>query len=335
MTKIPDGVSKKSLFAPPVFIVGMNGSGTTMLADSLGDHPGLYMFPLEAKVIPFFMNNLHRYDNLNSIDACRRLAQDIGRTRSFWQVNNNTPLVVDDSHFHELSFSGVIHAIFGELAQREGKHRWGEKSPMNLLHIATLAKEFPNAQFIHIIRDGREVAQSFHRRWFFHPKRTIYRWKRLVAIGREQGSRLSRERYLEVRFEELTQNPEKEMQRVCNFLNLTFVDKITKSSMRMMDQNQASSYDNRIISNSEKWKEYFNSDQVSTLERIAGRYLSELGYETSIQGDEEPTLLHLCQWFLWDTVFFISTFFRDNGWRGLPVFVRAILASLMQLRANK
>ena len=53
MNKMIEDVPRINSFAPPVFIVGMNGSGTTMLADSLGKHPDLYMFPNEAKVLPF------------------------------------------------------------------------------------------------------------------------------------------------------------------------------------------------------------------------------------------------------------------------------------------
>lgn len=321
--------------APPVFIVGMNGSGTTMLADSLNNHSDLYIFPMEARVLPFFLSNLHRYDNLNSIDACRRLARDIGKTRPFWQANGKNSVIIDDSCIREQSFAGVVHGIFSELAKRQRKARWGEKTPMNLLHITALAKEFPNAQFIHIIRDGREVAQSFHRRWLYDPKRTIFRWKKNVAIGREQGKELGKGRYLEVSFEQLTRSPEEEMHRICSFLNLLYEEKTTNSSMRMMDKNQARKSTGRIVKNSEKWKNYFNLDQVTALEKIAGRYLNELGYGVTKQGDINPSSVQLYYWFVKDCIFFTFTFFRDLGWRGIPVFIRAVGVSLMQFRVNK
>lgn len=335
MNEMVESVPRTSFFPPPVFIVGMNGSGTTMLADSLGKHPKLYMFPLEAKVLSFFIHNLPRYGDLNTIGARRRLADDIGRTKPFWQVNGKVPLVLTDFQLNEPGFDGVINALFCELASREGKQRWGEKTPMNVQHIDSLAKEFPSAQFIHIIRDGREVAQSFHRRWRFCPQRTIYRWKKLVAMGREQGRRLSSERYLEVSYEKLTENAESEMCRICNFLDLPFVGKVTESSMCMVDVNKALHSDKRIIRNSGKWKAYFNSDQLSDLERIAGCYLSELGYETTTRGDENPALLQLRCWFVRDSVLRSFVFFREWGWRAVPMFVRAVRVGLMQWRVNK
>ncbi|MDP1558114.1 MAG: sulfotransferase [Nitrosomonas sp.] len=102
---------------------------------------------------------------MSTIEARRRLADDIGRTKSFWQVNGKTPLVLADFQLDEPGFAGVIQAIFNELASREGQQRWGEKSPMNLQHITALAKVFPNAQFIHIIRDVRDYCLSINKAW--------------------------------------------------------------------------------------------------------------------------------------------------------------------------
>jgi hypothetical protein len=335
MSEMAERISKARTLPSPVFIVGMNGSGTTMLADSLGKHPDLYMFPAEAKIISYFMHNKHLYGDLATFDSRRRLADDIGRTKSFWRINGKTPLVLEDFQLNEPGFDGVIHAIFDELASRESKQRWGEKTPMNLQHIVALAEAFPSAQFVHIIRDGREVAQSFHRRWRYHPQRTIYRWKKLVALGREQGYRLDSKRYLEVNYEKLTGNPESEMRRVCNFLNLSFVCEVTNSSMYMVDVNKASYSEKRIISNSEKWKKYFSSGQVTLLERIAGSYLAELGYKTTMQGNDDPTTLWLRCVLVRDSVLRSFVFFRKYGWRGIPAYIRSMQLSLKQRRVNK
>lgn len=154
-------------------------------------------------------------------------------------------------------------------------------------------------------------------------------------MGREQGHRLGSERYLEVFYEKLTENPENEMRRTCNFLDLSFVGKVTESSMRMMDADKASRPDKCIISNSGKWKAYFNADQVTALERIAGSYLCELSYETTIRGDEDPASLLMRYWFIRDRVMSTLIFFRDWGWRGVPAFLRTVRVSLMQQHVNK
>lgn len=319
----------------PVFVVGMNGSGTTMLADSLGHHPDLYMFRLEAKVLPHFLSRAERYGDLRELSSRRRLADDIGRAKPFWQVNGRQALIVPDARLAEPGYAGTVNGVFGELASREGKTRWGEKSPMNLPHLSALATQFPDAKFVHIIRDGREAAQSFHRRYGYHPLHTIYRWKKLVAIGREQGRRLGNERYAEVFYETLTRQPEQEMRRVCEFLGLAYSERTMESSMRMIDASVAGGKKG-IIDNSGKWREYFDESTRAELERIAGRTLEAFGYAVSNpQGDAEVSSSRLRLWRLRDWVSRTLGFFRLRGWRGLPAFFRVVKAALLQGSTRK
>lgn len=319
----------------PVFIVGMNGSGTTMLADSLGRHPALYMFRLEAKVLPYFLHRVDRYGDLNLLDARRRLANDIGAAKPFWQVNGRRALVVPDSRLTEPGYAGVVNGLFSELAARDGKARWGEKSPMNLGHIAALAAQFPSAKFIHIIRDGREAAQSFHRRYRFEPLHTIYRWRSLVAIGREQGRAVGPERYAEVLYEALTQEPEAEMHRLCGFLGLPYSPEVTESSMRMVDKSVAREQSG-IIDNSGKWRDYFDEATRLELERLAGRTLAEFGYEVSNPlGHAAVSASRLRLWRIRDWVARSLGFFAQRGWRGLPAFFRVVRAARQQGSVRK
>lgn len=219
-----------------VFIVGMNGSGTTMLANRPGRHPALYMFRLEARVLPYFLHRVDRYGDLNRLDARRRLADDIGAAKPFWQVNGRQAPLLPDSRLTEPGYAGEVNGIFAELAEREGKGRRGEKSVMNLGHLAALAAQFPSAKFVHIIRDGPKAAQSFHWRHRYEPLHTLYRWRNLVTLGCEQGRAIAHRRYFEVHCEALTKQPENEMRRHCDLLGLPFSPCVTELSIRMIDQ---------------------------------------------------------------------------------------------------
>ena len=206
---------------------------------------------------------------------------------------------------------------------------------MNLPHVAALANEFPDASFVHIIRDGREAAQSFHRRYGFHPLHTVYRWKKLVALGREQGRRLGSERYLEVFYESLTRTPESEMQRVSEFLGLPYSERTIESSMRMVDAAVAGGQQG-IIANSGKWQAYFGESTLRDFERIAGRTLADFGYEVSDpQGDADVSTARLRAWRLLDWGQRTFGFFRTRGWRGLPAFLRVVKAALLQRSVRK
>ena len=76
----------------PVFVVGMNGSGTTMLLDNLGRHPQLYAFPMETRLIPHLVATCHRFGDLNQDDNFRRLWDEVLGLTVFEYANGHSKL---------------------------------------------------------------------------------------------------------------------------------------------------------------------------------------------------------------------------------------------------
>jgi len=318
-----------------IFVIGINGSGTTMLAEALGRHPELYMFPQETRVLPYLAQ---RYPDstLHNLSARRALADTLGRSRAFWRRNSNQPFVLPDDVLVSLDdFSSVVDAMYGYFARLEGKQRWGDKSPMYLQHIDILSRAFPNARFIHIYRDGRDSAQSFHRRWRQAPSRTIFRWKKAIALGREQGQRLGIARYFELSYENLTTDPENWMRRVCAFSGLDFCHEVLDSSMQYMDESTRRIAQGRMVQNSNKWRTYFNSNQIDELEQIGGKMLADLGYTVKLRGDKDLSFAKL-YWLKWqDWTNYSIHHITNFGVRGLiPLFFR-VRDALMQNKSNK
>lgn len=312
----------------PVFVVGMNGSGTTMLADCLGQHPDLYMFPHEVRLLPYYVREDMGRD-LPSRESLRRIADDIGRSKPVWQVNGRRAFVLPDKYLTGARAAEVIDSIFRYFADHAGKRRWGEKSPMNVLHMTLLAEAFPGAQFVHIVRDGRDAAQSFQRRFGHVPRETIYRWKRVVREGLRQGQALGTDRYLEIRYEELTAAPEEHLRAVCRFLGLPFDKKVLQASMRMADRDLLKA-GARISQNSGKWTHYFAPAEVRAHEHIAGMQLKAMGYPVSIEGDEEPTRWQLKWWRVCGVVARTRLQIRQYGWSSLGAYLRSALVSRRQ-----
>jgi hypothetical protein len=319
----------------PVFIVGMNGSGTTMLAECLAKHPDLYIFPYETRILPYYMSNHTSFGDLSKLSARRRLASALGMEHAFWRANDNGPLILTDDELRKPGFSGVVDSIFRHFSADQGKMRWGEKTPMHIQHISLLAKYFPQAYFIHIYRDGRDVAQSFHRRWKKEPRWTIYRWKKILQTGRTQGLNLGQSRYMEISYETLTSSPESHMKTICDFLDLRFKRSVLKSSMRYFDSQNRNSV-NEIVQNSGKWRTYFSKKQLFDLEAIAGHYLSQQGYQLVTQpGDIDPPASRLLWWKFCDKMQMAMYYFRMYGFRAsCGHFKRVILSSRKQDRTN-
>jgi hypothetical protein len=278
----------------PIFIVGMNGSGTTMLLNSLDSHPDIYGFSRETKIIPYFIQSAGKFGDL-TIDKNFRRMWDAFLGVSFFKYVNNGKSVPIPEYWQNVprSAAGVIDGTLKYFAQKEGKSRWCEKTPMHAQHIPLLARNFPNAKFIHIIRDGRACAASFHRRWGFTPELTVYRWKHIVQEARRQGDRLPG-RYYELHYEDLTNNPEIWLKDICRFLQVPYNPRIL--ALSHVRQYSGSS-DAVITRRKEYWRDYFSAEKIDALDCLAGKTLYSIGYKTKHpESDKEPGILRVKYW---------------------------------------
>ena len=309
-----------SVNAKPIFIVGMNGSGTTMVQDCLDRHPYLYGFPRETRLIPYYIQNLASYGDLNNDENFYRLWNDFRNISLFKSVNNGKlPEIPDNWSSWPRNIASIFDGVYSQFSKKKGKNtRWVEKTPMNVLHMIEIAEVFPNARFIHMVRDGRDCAASFHRRWKYNAQWTVFRWKNVVSTAREQGQSLGKS-YLEVRYEDLTNDPEKWMKIVCAFVDVEFNSAVLESKQRHYEgKNTENASTSQIVPNSQKWRKYFSSSQLKKLELIGGVTLQDFGYETIYEAKN----LHPSKWKLKYWVY--SNYLR----RGAAEFI-------IQIRKNK
>jgi hypothetical protein len=322
---------------PPdqVFIVGMNGSGTTMLLDCLAGHSSLYGFRGETKVLPYFIERQAKYGNLANDDNFAALWGDLQSSVS----GRDWPRLVDRSVINAWigrprSVAAVFDWIMSSLASKEGKRIWCEKTPMYVHHISLLAAAFPRAKFIHVIRDGRDCAASFNRRWQFNPIRTAYRWRQAVQAGRSQGAQLE-SRYFEVRYERLTESPEDVFREICEFLELPYEPAILKLSRQRPQM--TGSMEGSVMRNERRAEQFFPPDVLREIEAVAGMCLAECGYSVRYQsGDKTPAKWKLRWWEFTDdrrrlreTIKTAANMSESGRW---AYFSRRLLSALKQKR---
>ena len=278
----------------PIFIVGMNGSGTTMLLDCLNNHNDLHGFRRETRLIPYYIKNIGRYGDLTDDENFLSLINDFRNLSFFRYVNGGAPPPLPDNwKAMPRSLASAIDSVFSYFARKDGKKRWCEKTPMHAQHIASLSNLFPDAQFIHIIRDGRACAASFYRRWHYTPELTMYRWKNVIREARRQ-SRGVKDRYLEIRYEALTENPETTMRSICDFLQIPYQDDLLTLSRK---RSHTGSTKKAITPNKASWNDYLSNHQIERVEAIGGQLLDELGYETTHpRSDKDPNAIALKYW---------------------------------------
>jgi hypothetical protein len=302
--------NKRRNFSKSIFIVGMNGSGTTMLLDCLDNHPEIYGFPRETKILPYILQTSSKYGDLSDDKNFLKLWDNFRSISLFRYVNSGQeiPLPIDWKSTKR-SAAGVIDRTLSYFAEKEGKIRWCEKSPMNAQHILLLAQNFPDAKFIHIIRDGRACAASFHRRWRYTPELTVYRWKKIVKEARQQGSSMH-DRYFEVRYEDLVENPGKWLKMICIFINVPYNPKIIS---RKRVQRYSGSKEKKISQKPSYWQNYFRPSQRGRLNRIGGETLRSFGYDVEYLGPEiEPCRLRMIYWRNKDFVYQLARLIKNH-----------------------
>ena len=188
----------------PVVVLGVSRSGTTLLKEMLDRHSQLAI-PTESYFIPQLWD---RHGPSPDREAILADLERIARVRE-WGVT------ADDVRVRlpaEASFADVVGAVYGAYADARGKPRFGDKTPSYMQQLDLLDRVWPDAQFVHIVRDGRDAALSFlamRRRPRFNWARPrglgdfACQWDLEVRAARGFGSTAARGRYFEVRYEDL------------------------------------------------------------------------------------------------------------------------------------
>jgi Sulfotransferase family len=260
------------------FIVGSARSGTTLLRMMLNAHPEVAVPPESRFVVELYSSDeVHLDDFLSRLENHRR-----------W-ISWDTP--IEDvraqlAGMTTVSYREAIEAAFMAFAQNRNKKRYGDKTPRYIEHLPLLARLWPEARFVHLVRDGREVALSYADVPF--GPNTVAKaaalWSQRVALGMKQGRPLGPERYLEMRYERLLENPREEIEGLCTFLDLDFdpamLDHSEQARSEVLDRARLyNPHVTRAITKTRSWDEQMPRSQVEVFEAIAGDTLSELGYE--------------------------------------------------------
>lgn len=265
---------------PPFFIVGSARSGTTLLRVMLNAHP-LVAVPPES----WFITQLWAgRDEVEIAPLLERLAAH----QSFQKWDLPIEAVRQELPPGPAArYADVIAAAFRAYARTHGKSAWGDKTPRYVESIALLDRIFPEARFVHLIRDGRNVALSYAD-VPFGPKtvaKAAALWGRRVSAGMETGRRLGAQRYLEVRYEDLVTDPQGVARNLCDFLGIGYDASMLEYSERARDAvlPKAARYNphvtERPIATTRSWKQDMPRGQIEVFEAIAGPVLERAGYE--------------------------------------------------------
>src|SRR5260370_32709894 len=205
----------------PIFVIGCPRSGTTLLQLMLHAHPRIAM-PPETRFVLTSYEARNSFGDLREEPNRRALADSIVRERHtlFYDLGLDADEVFEKIVEGPPTLGSAIGIVFRGYARRFDKPRWGDKRPGYYQYIPALLRMFPDAQIVHLIRDGRDcVASLLTMPWF---KQDIYAaicsWTEAIDSGRRAARELSAGNYCEVRYEDLVADPAGRLAALCEFL---------------------------------------------------------------------------------------------------------------------
>jgi hypothetical protein len=273
---------------PAFFLVGCPRSGTTLLQRLLDAHPDVAV-----------VNETSWITRL-----CRPSAQaGVGRELVDWLERHPRFARLGLDHVELEQLVGCpppvfVESVFDSFAARRGKRVAGDKTPGYVQRIGTIHRLLPRAKFVHVVRDGRDVAvsalgwekaASFFDRyptWSRDPITTAALWwERNVLLGREAGTHIGPDLYLEVLYERVVEDTEAAARAICEFLDLRY-----SPSMLRFHEGRTT----RLPSLSTKrqwlpptrglrdWRSEMARRDLERFEAAAGDLLDRLGYSRAV-----------------------------------------------------
>ncbi len=275
----------------PLFIVGSARSGTTLLQYMLRSHPEISLPTGESHFFIPFYKRRKEYGDLTNIRNIKSLLTDLYKTKKpFFDEEMHGIRFDADTLASQMHLEGrssvpeIISGIFEANAIAEGKSRWGDKTPYYILHLDTLLEMFPNAQFVHLIRDGRDCALSMLERKkdlkIFNIYHAAHTWNKYVKSGQDFGHR-NPDSYFELRYEDILDRPNQTIQGLCAFLNIEFNKSVI--NFKKSDGSGKTPLLAKPLqqSNQAKWRSKMTKRQLTVFESLAGNTLEENDYELS------------------------------------------------------
>ena len=289
---------------PAPFVCGVTRSGTTLVRLMLDSHPDLAI-PGETHWLPKLIKAAER--GKQSHEDFATMIIDHKRWGDFHldadelrqRINQVNPPNAAD----------VIRAFYTLYAEREGKTRYGDKTPGYIKEMPRIERVLPEARFVHIIRDGRDVSLS-HLRMNWGPEsyaESAKLWRQRIRKTRRLARNTSH--YMEIRFEDLVTDTEGVLRRVCDFVELEFdpvmLDYHERAEGRLAEKARELPRKNRPNQPAEArmeshrlatepprsdriglWRERMSPEEVAEYESVAGDMLVTLGYELASEAGE-------------------------------------------------
>ena len=267
----------------PIYIAGLERSGTSLMYALLASHPRIAM-TRRTNMWTYFYN---RYGDLSQPAQFDRCLRTMMRYKRLVKLQPDPPRIRREFAQGEPTYARLFALIEQHHAERLGKPRWGDKSLNTERYAKPIFAAHPDAKMLHMVRDPRDRYAS-----------VIARWKsRRGGIGAGTGMWLSSvhrarqnetlfpQNYMIVRYESLVASPEQTLRQICDFLGESFCPEMLtmQGAESFREAGSNSSYGQRkpgVISTDStgRYRQVLSQRQIAFVQAMAHREMVELNY---------------------------------------------------------
>lgn len=274
------------------FVVGKERSGTTLLQIMLNAHPNIVAPPESRFIIllqPWY-GYVRKWTERNIKDFCRDIFKE-PLFRNRWRLKQDDLEATLMPLREQLTYPLLCKIVFYLFAP-EGKEvkLFFDKNPVYYYFLPELEKLFPEAKFIHIVRDYRDNMSSHKRVFNLQDAGDLaYKWVKVNSLIEDRKRGLA-SRYLTIKYESLVSKPEESMKETCSFLGLPYSENMSDQTKNIypsfteMNKPRFLELHGSLLqpintSHVGEWKQKLKPDEVARAEAIAGDYGNKMyGY---------------------------------------------------------
>lgn len=273
-----------------IFIVGMPRSGTTLLNYILHAHSKISIAPETH----FFDKFFNKYKNILSYSPNKKIemlnsylnGEDI-EILDFTKEEKKE--IIDSTILSDFKLKKTFYEILNKYSEKTNSKIFGEKTPAHLEYIETINKWFPNAKFIIIYRDPRDVCLSLKNvPWNNGNSETnAKRWNKYIELSNKykQNNQIS-PKLLEIKYEELISNPIEVVKEICSHIEVSYEEQMlkyyenitTKSKELELVTWKNKNKESIDKNNFNKWISKLSLDEIKKIETITSPNLKDKGY---------------------------------------------------------
>jgi hypothetical protein len=289
----------------PFFIVGSGRSGTTLLRMILASHSRLAI-PPETYFLDPLLKRLPATRALTNDEITRAIAIVTGSIRWPDMGIDTDAYAAEASALPQPTLRDLVEIVYRTHLAREGKQRWGDKTPAYIRIVPQLAELYPGARFIHLLRDGRDVAKSFQSVGWYGPllNRNMGEWLEATRLDARWRRMPVADRLFLVRYEDLVRDTERTVRGICDFLGEEFepqmlawedkVDRLVPSREMAIHAKLRRKPDPADI---ERWRREMSTSELLVAEAFMGTELGRAGYERRFGGVMWRPLMPVVRYF--------------------------------------